>query len=174
MMGFCLVSGFLIGCGGDKKEPTKEKSGAEKSAAKESEGDGKHYAGWGRDFQKGLEQAKQENKSVLVLFTGSDWCPPCKMLHEQVFTTSEFKSEIADSVVLVVCDNPRDDSLTTPEEQAQYEKLAPQFNVSGVPSLFLTDASGEPYHSIVGYGGESASEWVADLKSMIKAGSANP
>ena len=128
----------------------------------------KHYEGWGRNYAEAQKLAKQENKSMLVLFTGSDWCPPCKSLHQSVFTSSEFKSQVPENVVLVVCDNPRNKDLVTPEEQKQYQELAPKFKVSGVPSIFLTDADGKPYHTMVGYGGTPAATWVADLLAKVQ------
>ena len=33
--------------------------------------------GWSTDLDKALAEAKAAKKSVLVEFTGSDWCPPC-------------------------------------------------------------------------------------------------
>lgn len=128
----------------------------------------KHYEGWGRDFNAAQEQAKAENKSMLVLFTGSDWCPPCQNLHDSVLTSSEFADKVPNQLITVVCDNPRNASLVSPEERKQYQTLSTKYKVSGVPSLFLIDAEGNAYHKIVGYGGTPASEWVSDLMSKVK------
>ncbi|MEC9092048.1 MAG: thioredoxin family protein [Planctomycetota bacterium] len=128
----------------------------------------KHYKIWGRDYNAAQKKAEAEGKSMLLLFTGSDWCPPCKNLHNTVLVTDHFKTELADEVVLVVLDNPRDKSLVSGPEQTQYEYLSGQFKVEGVPSLFLTDTTGKPYHNQVGYGGEPAESWVANLKGKIK------
>jgi thioredoxin-related protein len=32
---------------------------------------------WLTDFDKAKEQAKKENKSIVMVFSGSDWCAPC-------------------------------------------------------------------------------------------------
>jgi len=40
---------------------------------------------WQTDFDLAKKQAKEENKPILMLFTGSDWCPPCKMLKKRFF-----------------------------------------------------------------------------------------
>ena len=39
---------------------------------------------WITDVPKAMEQAKSQKKLVLLDFTGSDWCPPCKNLHKTV------------------------------------------------------------------------------------------
>jgi thiol:disulfide interchange protein len=46
---------------------------------------------WSTDLPKALEQAKAEKKAVLMDFTGSDWCPPCKALHKNVLVSKEFE-----------------------------------------------------------------------------------
>ena len=46
--------------------------------------------GWTTDLDKAFEKAKAEKKSVLVEFTGSDWCPPCIAMRKNVFSTKEF------------------------------------------------------------------------------------
>ena len=38
--------------------------------------------GWLVDFAKAKAQSAKEGKPVLMEFTGSDWCPPCKALHK--------------------------------------------------------------------------------------------
>ena len=40
--------------------------------------------GWLVDFEKAKAQAAKEGKPILMEFTGSDWCPPCKALHKNV------------------------------------------------------------------------------------------
>ena len=32
---------------------------------------------WQNDMTQAAELAKKEKKPILILFTGSDWCPPC-------------------------------------------------------------------------------------------------
>jgi len=52
---------------------------------------------WMTDLGKAQEKAKAEKKLVLVDFTGSDWCPPCRALHNNVFTSAEFNEFAAKS-----------------------------------------------------------------------------
>ena len=101
-------------------------------------------------------------------FTGSDWCPPCKALHKNVLGTDAFKSEITKDFILLVLDNPRDKTLVTDAEQEQYKKLSTQYKVTGVPTVFLADAEGKPYHKQVGYSGDPADKWVASARGKVK------
>lgn len=130
--------------------------------------DDKHYEGWVRSFAEAKELAAKEGKSILMEFTGSDWCPPCKALHKNVLGTDAFKNEITKDFILLVLDNPRDKTLVTDAEQEQYKKLSAQYKVTGVPTVFLADAEGKPYHKQVGYSGDPADKWVANARGKVK------
>jgi thioredoxin-related protein len=125
--------------------------------------------GWLVDFEKAKAQAAKEGKPILMEFTGSDWCPPCKALHKNVLVKDIFKEEMPKHYILLKLDSPRDKSKTTDAEKAQYKELSAEYKVRGVPSIFLTDAEGKPFFSNSGYGGQSADEWVEQMvgKSRI-------
>jgi thioredoxin-related protein len=125
--------------------------------------------GWLVDFEKAKAQAAKEGKPILMEFTGSDWCPPCKALHKNVLVKDIFKEEMPKHYILLKLDNPRDKSKQTDAEKAQYKELAREYKVTGVPSVFLADAEGKPFFKNSGYSGQSADEWVEQMvgKSRI-------
>ena len=123
--------------------------------------------GWVVDFEKAKAQAAKEGKSILMEFTGSDWCPPCKALHKNVLIKDVFKTEMPKSFVLLKLDSPRDKSKQTPEEIEQYKVLSAKYGVKGVPTIFLADAKGRPYYETVGYSGDPADKYVANLNEQI-------
>ena len=127
--------------------------------------------GWTVSFADAKAQAAKEGKSILMEFTGSDWCPPCKALHKNVLSKEVFKTEAPKNFILLKLDNPRDKSHQSVAEQAQYRKLSAQYKISGVPTIILADIQGRPYHRQVGYSGAPADKYVADLaqKSTILA-----
>ena len=46
--------------------------------------------GWLDDYDAALKKAADENKHIVVDFSGSDWCGWCKRLDKEVFATDEF------------------------------------------------------------------------------------
>ena len=72
------------------------------------------------DFDKALEAAKKEGKILMLEFTGSDWCPPCKMLHKFVLNTEEFTKYAQDKLKVVVADFTR---LGEPKNKAHAKKI---------------------------------------------------
>ena len=45
---------------------------------------------WQTNYDDAVKLAKKKKKPLLVFFTGSDWCGPCKMLHADLFENEEF------------------------------------------------------------------------------------
>ncbi|HCV99183.1 MAG TPA: hypothetical protein DGJ56_07800 [Verrucomicrobiales bacterium] len=123
--------------------------------------------GWLVDFEKAKAQAAQEGKSILMEFTGSDWCPPCIQLEKNVLSQEAFKTGAPKNFILLKLDSPRDKSKQTPEEIEQYKVLSKQYAVQGVPTIFLTDAKGKPYWQTVGYSGDPADKYVANLNAQL-------
>ena len=127
--------------------------------------------GWLVDFAKAKAQSAKEGKPILMEFTGSDWCPPCKALHKNVLTSDVFKAQMPKRFILLKLDNPRDKSKQTPEEIAQYKKLSTEYKVRGVPTIVVADSKGKEQHRQVGYRSTvTAEQWVAKIMAAVKAG----
>ena len=120
---------------------------------------------WLTDLDAAKAQAVKENKPVLVDFTGSDWCPPCKALHKNVFESAEFTA-VASKYVLVELDFPKA-KPQAPELKAKNAELSKKFGISGFPTVLLIDAkSGEVFGKTVGFGGQTAKEYLDKLASF--------
>lgn len=121
---------------------------------------------WLVDFDKAKAQAKKEGKSILMDFTGSDWCGYCIQLDKKVFSQEVFQQEAPKHFVLLKLDYPRDKSKQTKEEIAQNAELRQKYGyaISGYPTILLTDAEGQPFAKKGGYDGTPAPEYVAELK----------
>src|SRR5690242_6925756 len=61
---------------------------------------------WLTDLPKAQAQAKAENTSVLMDFTGSDWCSWCIECKKEGLGATGFQDSAAKNVVLVEADFP--------------------------------------------------------------------
>jgi len=118
-------------------------------------------------LEQALEKAKEENKVVLLEFTGSDWCPPCKMLEKNVLSTDTFKQYADASLVFGKLDFPRS-KPQSPEVKKNNAQLSDQFNINAFPTLVLLAADGKELWRQEGYGGESARDLIARIESKKK------
>ena len=125
--------------------------------------------GWLTNLEKAQEQAKAEKKLVLLEFTGSDWCPPCKALKKHVFDTDKFKAYAKKNLILVELDFPRDKSKITEKQMAYNQEKLKKFGVRGYPTVFLLDASGKELMKKVG-GSRDVDSYIESLKKANQSG----
>src|SRR5688500_11696491 len=121
-------------------------------------------ASWLTDIKVAQDQARNENKLILVNFTGSDWCGWCIRLKNEVFTKPEFSGFADENFVLLEIDFPRQKPMS-PEVKKANGKLADQYKVGGYPSVHVLDADGKSLGQ-TGYlpGGPKA--FVEKIKSI--------
>lgn len=120
-------------------------------------------ATWLTNFEEAKAIALKQGKPLLLDFTGSDWCPPCKALHKNVFSTEEFAKEAAAKYVLVELDFPRTKQLA-PELKAQNSELQKKYAITGYPTVLLVDAkTGDVFGRSVGFGGQNARQYLDKL-----------
>lgn len=97
--------------------------------------------GWMTDLPAALQKARQENKLVLVDFTGSDWCGACIVLRRTVLDTASFRQYAADKFVLMEVDLPRrqiDSKL-----KATNEAIVARYHVTSYPTIMVLNPQGE-------------------------------
>lgn len=96
---------------------------------------------WLTDIDSGVAQAKKEKKAVMVEFTGSDWCPPCIMMHKKVFSKKAFVKGASKNYVLVKIDIPKSDKAL----YAKNQKVMTKYKVNSVPTVILFDSKGKEF-----------------------------
>lgn len=127
--------------------------------------------GWETDFSKAKEMAKEQDKHVLIDFSGSDWCGWCVKLDKEVFQKDEFKAYAKENLVLMLADFPRDKSNQTEATIKQNEKLSREFGVRGFPTVFILSPEGEVIGK-TGYQAGGPAAYVEHIKKMIAEGTA--
>jgi thioredoxin-related protein len=122
--------------------------------------------GWVISFDQATQQAKKENKAVLMDFTGSDWCGFCIKLKKNVFDTPEFSKFAEKNLVLMEVDFPQKKKQSA-ELKAANAKLNKKYEIEGYPTIFVVNSEGKTLGSLVGYDGETPSEYIAKLEKII-------
>lgn len=121
--------------------------------------------GWTTDFAAAKTEAAENSKDLFLEFTGSDWCPPCMRLNEEVFSKDEFAAGSKEHFVLVKLDFPNDRSGQSDELQQQNKDLSERYGVQGFPTVMLTDAEGRPYAS-TGYRPGGVDDYLTHLGEL--------
>jgi thioredoxin-related protein len=97
-----------------------------------------------------VQKAKQENKIVLLDFTGSDWCGWCMKLKHDVLDQPEFTEFAQTNLVLVEVDFPHHKQLEQTRQEAN-NKLAQTYHVTGFPTIVVLNREGQALGEVEGY-----------------------
>ncbi len=93
--------------------------------------------GWSSDVDKALAEAKEKKKSVLLEFTGSDWCPPCIMMEKKVFSQPDFVKKASENFVLVMLDFPKSGASKANEAHAT------KYKIDSFPTVVILNSDGK-------------------------------
>ena len=90
------------------------------------------------DLDAAIADAAKNDKLVFACFSGSDWCPWCQKLDEEVLSKPEFAAATND-FNLVYIDLPRKDIPNKERNKAFCEK----YKVRGFPSVLILGPDGK-------------------------------
>ena len=123
---------------------------------------------WQYDFDKAKKTATAEDKPIIVVFSGSDWCAPCIKLDRNVWQSEAFKKE-ASNWVLVKADFPRKKANELSKEQTEHNrKLADKYNLEGsFPLVVIMDNNGKVIAKM-GFKNVSAEEDIKMIYTQIE------
>lgn len=124
---------------------------------------------WQTTFDEAKMMATKENKNIVLVFSGSDWCAPCMKLEKKIWMSTEFMAEAEKSWVTYKADFPKKKAnQLTPELTEQNKKLAEKYNKGGsFPLVVLLDKNGKVL-GMTGFKNVSAAEYVAMIKKFEK------
>lgn len=124
---------------------------------------------WTTDLEAARTKAAAEGKSVLVDFTGSDWCGYCIQLKKNVFDTAEFEAFAKDDFLFVEIDVPREVSRVGQELYNKNRQLCEQYKIAGFPTIMIVTPEG---YIVGGFVGGANMARVKDSLNAAKANAA--
>lgn len=128
------------------------------------------YAGdlvWMNDFSAAEAKAAKENKYIFADFTGSDWCPWCIKLDNEVLNTPEFKAYANENLILFMADFPKEKEISA-EVKDQNIRLMDKYSVMGFPTILIIDAEGNVI-TTMGYEQGGPVPYIASIKKAISS-----
>ncbi|MBX9787725.1 MAG: thioredoxin family protein [Pirellulales bacterium] len=117
---------------------------------------------WVRRLDDGLRLAREQQKDVLINFTGHGWCYYCTLLEEQVFGQPDFAAAKND-FVLIELDYPSVADVPDNALKELYKTWKARYLIHGFPIVVLADSHGTPY-AFTGYDdGITAATFLKEL-----------
>ena len=122
-------------------------------------------ATWLESIDQAKEIAQQENKTIFINFSGSDWCHWCIKLDKDILSKQEFIDYADENLVLVKVDFPKR-TRQSQEQQDHNEALARKYNVRGFPTVILLNAKGKQIGT-TGYRQGTVADYIDHLQTLI-------
>ena len=87
---------------------------------------------WQPTWEVAVQKAKTEDKKIVLVFSGSDWCIPCIKLEKEVWLNAVFTAYAKEDLILYRADFPkRKKNKLPPVLQEQNQNLAEVYNPKG-------------------------------------------
>ena len=124
---------------------------------------------WKSSYEEVLSIAKAENKPIVLVFAGSDWCGPCIKLERNIWQSDAFVSYSNEHYVLYKADFPRKKANQLAADiKQQNNNLAETYNPKGhFPLVVLLDSNEEVLGN-TGYKKLSPDQYISLLNSFVK------
>jgi thiamine biosynthesis lipoprotein len=108
-----------------------------------------------------------QDRPLLLVFQGSDWCIPCINLEHKVLSQPGFLSFVQSNLVVLKADFPQQKQLPASLVK-QYEALAEQYDPEGsFPKIVLLNRHKKVLHVFPAHY-TTPSQLVADLEKELK------
>ena len=124
---------------------------------------------WQPTFGEALSCSKENDRPLILVFSGSDWCAPCIKLDRSIWQSEDFKSYAKENYVLYRADFPRKNgSRLSKEITKQNNNLAERFNPKGHFPLVIVLNENQEILGTTGYRKIAPLEYVSLLNTFIK------
>jgi thioredoxin-related protein len=123
---------------------------------------------WNTSFEEALLISQKNNKPIVLVFAGSDWCAPCIKMEKDIWQSDAFVSYSKDHYVLYKADFPRNKNNQLPDQiKEQNRKLADIYNPQGhFPLVAVLNSKAEILGN-TGFKKLSPDQYISLLNSFV-------
>ncbi len=115
---------------------------------------------------KATEQAaQQQQRDVYLLFTGTDWCPACQHLHDNILTSDLFTDWAKDKFIPAEQIMPRKPDTTKPNIVELYA-LMKKYHVDSFPTAVICTPDMRPYAKVMS-SAPSAADYIKRMEGAL-------
>lgn len=124
---------------------------------------------WITNIDEAKKLATSQERTIILVFQGSDWCVPCMKLERSIWNSEDFQAYAADHFVMLKADFPRKkENALSKEQEAHNKKLAERYNQKGFfPLVVILNAEGKVLGE-TGYKKMTPQEYIDHLNTFLE------
>jgi protein disulfide-isomerase len=126
---------------------------------------------WLKNYNDAVAQAQSSGKPIVLLFTGTHWCPACMKLEREVLMKPEFAQAISSRFIFLKAEFPEfgeEAVMASP-----YRSLLERYNVEAFPTIVVINANGQRL-STVNYQAGGPSYYINQLMQTLNQSASVP
>jgi len=116
--------------------------------------------------------AAKEDKNIMIIFSGSDWCVPCMRLEKEILSQPGFEDAELSKLVLIKADFPtrsKNKKLISKKQQAYNAGLFEKYNPKGIfPLVVLLNKDGQEI-AVTGYKEMSPTAYASYIDNLVNS-----
>jgi len=110
---------------------------------------------WLQNYSEAVALSQSSSKPILILFTGTNWCPACIMLERTVISQPEFTQAIAPYFIFLKAEFPQASASSL--AHSPYKSLLDRYQIGAFPTFVVVNAEGRFLYKVnYGQGGPQA------------------
>ena len=116
-----------------------------------------------------IRQAQENDKRIMMVFSGSDWCKPCIQLKKEVLGSSIFQDFRVSHLIHLELDFPYSKQRKLSKQQKQHnESLAETYNPEGsFPKVLILDADRQVQGTVIYKKGLHPEDFIRQIENII-------
>ena len=122
---------------------------------------------WYTSLDAALKEAAKTKRQILLVVSGSDWCPPCMQLERKIFSHKDFLKIAGENLVLLKADFPRRKPQSR-QEKADAFAIVKRYPIEAYPTVFLLSSTGEVLDKKVGFSNSTPEKYLESFKGFKK------
>ncbi len=122
---------------------------------------------WQTDLEAAQQLSLEQDRNIVIVFQGSDWCAPCMKLEREIWNTETFQTFANDNLIMVKADFPkRKKNRLDKVQQEKNNALAEKYNTEGIFPLVVVLDKNKKILGKTGYEKVSPEEYIKKLTSF--------
>lgn len=115
---------------------------------------------WLNSYSDAVSSSQSTSKPIVILFTGTSWCPACMKLERDVIANPEFIRAVGDKFVFLKAEFP--DYSERAIKASPFKPLMDQYGVNQYPTMVVINANGQKL-ATVNYRNGAARSYADEL-----------